>query len=375
MTKNFNQTFDEEVKGCAVSQPAVQLLNFDDVLFIRALPDEYLVRVGRKKLDVELGGTAFRLFGRYLKIPASAETTTFRLECSSKNYMGIIVEGYVVWRIAPDEVEKAVRCLDFYDKDNPLFRTGSMLGAMAIDAVRRSVAQLDVQEILNASEILLGSIKKKLEDVNKWGLLIDTLGINRIYIKSDKIFSDLQAEDRNKLRQTAETSVIETEHNIDKEKLTVQKEKAILQSEVAETEFREKAKQERNKQEFEIEQSKLEAAKKEEKIKVDTEVEQKSYEYFKMKLANDVELQQTRVKIDMENLKVEQEKKEVEGYISDRQIHYNLVDKLKELGNMYKNANLTVFSSKEDASFFGPVLQLVEMVKGFVPDKKEHVQK
>jgi regulator of protease activity HflC (stomatin/prohibitin superfamily) len=166
---------------------------FDSIWFVRALPNEYLVKVGKERLSISLGGTAFRPFTRHLKVPASSEITEFELECSTSNYLGVIVNGFVSWKIDPDRVETAIRSLDFYNLENPLEKTSGIIRDLARDAVRRSVAELAVNDILTSGDRLKSSIETILSDVSKLGLRIDSIGIRKIFIKSETVYNQLQA--------------------------------------------------------------------------------------------------------------------------------------------------------------------------------------
>lgn len=350
--------------------------SFDTTFYVRALPNEYLVRVGKKKLDISLGGSAFRLFNKHLKVPASAEITQFELECSTSNYLGVIVKGYVAWRINPEDVEKAIRSLDFYNIDNPLEKTSDLIRDMAKDAVRRSIADIKVDEILNSGDRLKVSIEKILENVSKWGLLVETIGIHKIFIKSENVYNELQAEERNKIRLQAELSNQKTSTNIEQGEIEQQKSLQKQKSELLKIEIEESTKQKQMRQEAEIEEIRLEKEKDKQNIELSRHIETERYDYEKERLSHEHDLQKSANEIKEGKLKLLERKKEISGSLSDRELAQLLISRLEKVSGIYKNANLTVFG--DGAETAGSLLAPVEVLTGFIknylagnqPDKK-----
>ncbi len=189
--------------------------DFDSLFYVRALPNEYLVEIGRKKARPVLGGKRFRLFRRFLKIPASVQVIRFSVNNHSKNYQGIQVEGYACWRIDPGRVEHAVTTLDFYNAFNPMQKTSEDLRAICTEAIRHIVANLDIEEALKNKNEIARQLKAHLSDIEqRWGILFDQVGIEHIQILSDKVFADLQAKERDKLRLDAALSRFEADRKI-----------------------------------------------------------------------------------------------------------------------------------------------------------------
>jgi hypothetical protein len=372
----------------------------DSLFFVRALPNEYLVTMGKKKLEFKLGGIDFKLFKKHLKIPASAEVTSFEIECSTSNYLGVIVEGYVAWRIDPNNVDKALKGLDLYDENNPLFKTSTLICDMAKDAVRRSIAEIRVDDILRSSENLKESIEKILEDVSKWGLIVDTIGINKIYIKSENVFNDLQAEDRNGLKLISEMSSQSTENKIEQDKIEHKKTLQKYNSELKEIEIKEQIKQEQlldeaehdkrrlnqekkkkeieyqmeinfKEKESEIEKYRLEKENEKKQTEILDELESARYEYQKKRLLNDIELKEKSVEIEMKNLNLAERNKMIEGNLSDRQLIELLLDRMSEINKIFDGTNLNVFGSQNDAisSLVAPFKTIMELGKQIIKNK------
>ena len=79
------------------------------VFFEVALPNEYLVPMGQKRVKPILGGKRFRLFRKFLRVPASVETLYFKTDNANMHYQGIGIEGYASWRIDPARPEVATK--------------------------------------------------------------------------------------------------------------------------------------------------------------------------------------------------------------------------------------------------------------------------
>ncbi len=338
---------------------------FDSFFFVRALPNEYLVLVGRRKLQYSLGGTALRTFRRHLKVPASAEITSFELECSTSNYLGVIVSGYVAWRIDPVNVEIAIRSLDFYNTENPLDKTSGLIRDMAKDAVRRSIAEIKIDEILKSGDRLKASIEGILKDVEKWGLIVDTIGVNRIFIKSENVYNDLQMHDRDKLRLISETSNQETTSKIRQNKLEQERDIRIGESLLKETEIREGLKQKKMFEEAEMEKMRLFKEKEKEELRLSQELEEARYNYQKERIEHDDYLQGIRYGIEMKNLDIAERKRQVEGGLSDRELAELMAEKLENISGMFSKSNLTVLGNSAEAmgSILAPIQMAGELIK------------
>lgn len=348
--------------------------SFDSLLFVRALPNEYLVRVGGNKLGVKLGGSALRLFRKHLKVPASAEVTTFNLECSTSNYLGVDVSGYVAWRIDPKNVETAIRSLDFFNRDNPLDKTAGLITDMANDAVRRSIAEIKIDETLKSSDSLKASIEKILENVSKWGLLIDTVGINKIYIKSENVYNELQSEERNKINVVARLSDQETETRVQQGDLEQKKKMQIHESELLEIKIKEETKHKKMEQEAELERIKIAKEMERQKIELSRNIETERFTYEKERLEHDKQLTELKNLIENLTLDIKERKRLVEGGLTDRELAELIADRLETISSIYGNSNLTVFGDKTDAmgTILAPVQALSDLIKGFLGTSKNN---
>ena len=84
---------------------------FSDFLFERALPNEYLVVVGKKNISPVLGGKKFRWFNKFIHVPAFVQRLKFSTDNANVDYQGIEIHGYASWRINPDNPAKSIATL------------------------------------------------------------------------------------------------------------------------------------------------------------------------------------------------------------------------------------------------------------------------
>jgi hypothetical protein len=347
--------------------------SFDSPLFVRALPNEYLVKVGREKLNISLGGTAFRPFTRHLKVPASSEITEFELECSTSNYLGVVVNGFVSWKIDPEHVETAIRSLDFYNIENPLEKTSGIIRDLARDAVRRSIAEIAVNDILTSGDQLKNSIGEILSDISKWGLLIESIGIRKIYIKSETVYNQLQAGERNEIRLKSQLSTQETEYQISQGQSEQQKKKQIQESELLEIKIREEIRQREMKQNAELARMRLEKQKEQEELALKRELELESFEGKLDELQHKRVLDAIRNDLAMKNLKVRERSRIVEGGLTDRELSEVVLQNLGNIGKMYRSSNITVFGDGKDAmaSLIPPIKTISSLIRSAINGDKE----
>ncbi|MBN2536257.1 MAG: SPFH domain-containing protein [Spirochaetales bacterium] len=185
------------------------------IFFETALPNEYLVPMGMKKVKPILGGKRLRLFRKFLRVPASVETLYFKTDNANMHYQGIGIEGYASWRIDPARPEVAMTTLDFFDENDPMARTNSELQTICIEAVRHVIANMTIDDALKKKDEIGENLKNQLKEVEKkWGIIFDQVGIESVQIMSSKLFENLQSEYRDTIRLTVEKKKLETDREI-----------------------------------------------------------------------------------------------------------------------------------------------------------------
>lgn len=190
------------------------------LLFESALPNEYLVQAGARKLKPTLGGRRLRLFGlrKFLRIPASIQTIEFSTDNANLDFQGLGIDGFASYQINPENPEHAIRSLDLFDDQDPMARTNSELRLLCEEAVRHVIANMTIQEAMRKKEDIAEALKVQLKQVeSSWGIVFHQVGIRRVRVMSAKLFDDLQARYRDELRLQAARTRISTDQQITSE--------------------------------------------------------------------------------------------------------------------------------------------------------------
>ncbi len=257
-------------------------------LFETALPNEYLVEIGRKKVAFQLGGRRFRLFRKFIRVPASVQTLRFATDNANQDYQGIGISGFANWRIDPEHPEVAIRTLDFFDENDPMARTNSGLKTICVEAVRHVISNMDIDDALKKKDEIAERLRIQLQDVErKWGIIFDQVGIEKVHIMSSHLFEQLQSQFRDGLRLEVERKRIATDREISREANAVREltglekqqtyEKLSLaqvesRSRVAETQISEKHRIGQRQREINGEAMRSEAVLREEKLRKESEL-------------------------------------------------------------------------------------------------------
>jgi hypothetical protein len=185
------------------------------LFFETALPNEYLVEVGRKEIRPRLGGRRFRLFRKFLRVPASVQTLNFTTDNANMDYQGIGIEGYASWRIDPEHPDLAIKTLDFFDEDDPMARTNAELRTICVEAVRHVISNMTIDDALKKKDEIADNLSRQLKGIErKWGIIFDQVGIEKVRIMSHRLFEQLQAQFRDGLRLEVERKRITTDRQI-----------------------------------------------------------------------------------------------------------------------------------------------------------------
>jgi hypothetical protein len=208
-----------------------QVSRIRSLLYEHALPNEYIVEIGRRDAKPLLGGKFFRLNRRFLKFPAAVQTVYFTSDNANKNYQGLKIDGYACWRINPDHPEMAAATLDFNDQDNPMGNTNRILRTICTEAIRHIIANTSIEDALTKKDEIGRDLKEQLGRIERsWGIIFDQVGIERVTILSSQVFEDLQQKTRDQLRLNAAESRMVTDSEIEKQRSAHMEEMERLRS-------------------------------------------------------------------------------------------------------------------------------------------------
>ena len=354
---------------------------YSGLFFERALPNEYLVVIGKSKIKPILGGKKFRWFNKFIHVPAYVQRLKFLTDNANIHYQGIEIQGYASWRIHPEHPEKSLSTLDFFNENDPMAKTNDELKTICIEAVRHVIANMTIDDALKKKDDIADRLFVQLKTIeDKWGIVFDQVGIEQVRIMSSTLFQDLQSEFRSKLRLNAEIANIETNREISKRKIETEetdskeqlesKEKLDLLRIESDTKIRKKELIEETNINAEKQKQKEEAYRKDIAFKMEQEEKQHELKVLTNKLQTtlnqlDTELYQTTN--DLEEIKSEITKKQillreleqnVEQTFSQEKLNYELISVLPQLFESIKIDSYSVLDSGND-SFSSPVLKLI----------------
>ncbi len=205
---------------------------FSGLFYERALPNEYLVVVGKKDSKPILGGRKFKWFNKFMRVPAYVQRLKFVTDNANVDYQGIGIEGYATWRIDPEKPEKSISTLDFFGEIDPMSKTNEELKTICIEAVRHVIANMSIDDALKKKDDIADNLKNQLKVIEeKWGILFDQVGIEKVTVMSNRLFADLQSDFRSKLKLEAERSKMLTDREITKEQNAINEKNSLEQLE------------------------------------------------------------------------------------------------------------------------------------------------
>jgi len=362
--------------------------NLSGVFFETALPNEYLVEIGTRKVKPILGGRRFRLFKKFLRVPGSVETLYFQTDNANQDFQGIGVEGYASWRIDPDHPEVAIATLDFFDEDKPMSDTNLKLTTICVEAVRHVIANMSIEDALKKKDEIGDDLKRQLKKFeDRWGILFDQVGIKKVSIMSEKLFEDLQSEYRDQLRLNVATARIKTDREIaGKENITREETQTdqmetdqkllLIASDNENTIARDKLEKEqiiaeqariieeeqyRRAAEFTTEQQDKEYAAKMQEQQLKAELQ----ELESGVLSNERELESTRGDIAERKLEILKIRRIIEQSFSESQLSHELIRNLPEIYRALEIDNYSVMNTGSDGSI-SPISKVLQEVIGLV---------
>lgn len=357
---------------------------YSSFLFERALPNEYLVVIGKSKIKPVLGGTKFRWFNKFIHVPAYVQRLKFLTDNANIHYQGIEIQGYASWRINPEFPEKSISTLDFFNENDPMAKTNEELKTICIEAVRHVIANMTIDDALKKKDDIAESLIVQLKTIEeKWGIIFDQVGIEQVRIMSDTLFHDLQSEFRGKLRLSAEITNIETEREIAKRKNETDEKNSQEKIESKETLESIKIESEsRLKKKELIEEKNINEQKRivqEEAFRQDIafrlEQEEKEHEFNLMvnKLKTELNkldiklfettnvLEEVKSEIVQKQLKLKEIEQKIDQSYSPEKLNYELINILPKIFESIKIDNYSVLDSGNE-TISSPIIKLINEI-------------
>jgi CII-binding regulator of phage lambda lysogenization HflD len=355
--------------------------SYSGVFFERALPNEYLVVVGKTKIKPVLGGKKFRWFNKFIHVPAYVQRLKFLTDNANIHYQGIEIQGYASWRINPQSPEKSLSTLDFFNENDPMAKTNEELKTICIEAVRHVIANMTIDDALKKKDDIADRLFVQLKTIeDKWGIVFDQVGIEQVRIMSNTLFQDLQSEFRSKLRLNAEISTIETDREISRRRIETDEKNSKEQLESNEkldllkieskTKIKKKELIEETHINSEKQKHKEEAYRKEIAFKMEQEEKQHELNVLTNKLQTTLnkletalykttdELELVKSEIAKKHIAIRELEQRVEQAYSPEKLNYELIQVLPQLFEAIQIDNYSVLDTGND-SINSPVLKLI----------------
>ena len=238
--------------------------------YVTVNPSDYAIVFKNGNIIKE--GRGFRFYCtpriQYVIIPGNVKNITFVADQISKENQGVEVSGFAIWKVG--DPKKIYQNFDFNVESDTMEQVSVFLKDVVESAIRHMVANMTIEEVLRKRGTIIVQLKKELEYISEqWGIVVDTIEIKNVRIQSKNLFDNMQAQFRNAIRLEAETNTIETERQIEEQRINVGDQNKIIkqQSEIADRERKKKLQLQENNDQAEVEKHQREqdhARKKEE---------------------------------------------------------------------------------------------------------------
>lgn len=209
--------------------------------YVTVNPSDYAIVFKNGNIIKE--GRGFRFFCtpriQYVIIPGNVKNITFVADQISKENQGVEVSGFAIWKVG--DPKKIYQHFDFNTENDTMEQVSVFLKDVVESAIRHMVANMTIEEVLRKRGTIIVQLKKELEYISEqWGIVVDTIEIKNVRIQSKNLFDNMQARFRNAVRLEAETNTIETEKQIEEQRIHVGDQTKIIkqQSEIADRERR-----------------------------------------------------------------------------------------------------------------------------------------
>lgn len=207
--------------------------------FVTVSPSDYAIVFRGGKIIKE--GRGFRFFCtpriQYVIIPGNVENITFVADQISRENQGVEVSGFAIWKVG--DPKRIYQNFDFKQESDTMAQVNAFLKDVVESAIRHMVANMTIEEVLRKRGTIIQQLKKELEYITEqWGIVVETIEIKNVRILSKTLFDNMQAPFRNSVRLEAETNTIETEKQIEEQRIHISDETKIIkqQSEMADRE-------------------------------------------------------------------------------------------------------------------------------------------
>lgn len=308
--------------------------------YVTVNPSDYAIVFKNGNIIKE--GRGFRFFCtpriQYVIIPGNVKNITFVADQISKENQGVEVSGFAIWKVG--DPKKIYQHFDFNTENDTMEQVSVFLKDVVESAIRHMVANMTIEEVLRKRGTIIVQLKKELEYISEqWGIVVDTIEIKNVRIQSKTLFDNMQAQFRNAVRLEAETNTIETEKQIEEQRIHVGDQTKIIkqESELADRERKKKLQlQEINDQaEVEMHQREQDHARKKEEMTRKWELFKEEEEYKRNQMIEQNQTLAEEEKLQALQAELELKKKQLEVELDKHDIA--IMKMQVEIDNMKKD--------------------------------------
>ena len=194
--------------------------------FVKAQPNEYLV-VGRKGHLVSKGtaGSAFLWpTTTFVLMPATKQEAVFQMTQESRDGVPLRFKGIVIYRI----VNPVAAAASFnFTGPSGHEEINELIGHICLGELRALVSHMTMQECIEQrkttlTEAVMSSLIRVVSGApdeegssgTGWGIELDVVQVAQVFIVDQGLRTQLEAEVRNKIKQTSDLSDIQTQEEI-----------------------------------------------------------------------------------------------------------------------------------------------------------------
>lgn len=208
-------------------------------MLVRISPSDYGVRVGWGGQLLAAGqGMTFWTWPweTYLRFPATLQWMLFSASQITRENQGVHVKGSFSWRVSDpvlayqnlnmqritsQEVRELLGARSCDPEKygaidhGPLMRTTLLIRQLAESVTRNALANMTLEQALRDRRTIIRKLMDELETlVSRWGVEIASMEIVDVTVASAEVFSNMQAEYRERIRQEARFAQIAAEEEI-----------------------------------------------------------------------------------------------------------------------------------------------------------------
>ncbi|MBF0121060.1 MAG: hypothetical protein HQK79_19695 [Desulfobacterales bacterium] len=227
--------------GWRKDKPVEDPLKMKRFGFVSAQPSEYLIHYRKGKLRAKSSGQGASCF-KWLSdtvaiVPTTLKEVFFEANQITKDNVEIKIKGMVIYHIV-DPI-KTYKLINFSFRERAEEKLAVTIADMCRSTTKSLVANMTVEECMRKRKDEIATfLKKEIESIvigdsenSGWGIKIENVDIQDVFLINEEIFKSIQEEYKNKKRLEAEQSKIATEFEMSIKRIEAEKQSRLLELE------------------------------------------------------------------------------------------------------------------------------------------------